>query len=148
MNIIDVTYERACMATTKDKYFEKMLENLIDHNDCHNTTLSNEKIIHAVSKFLAETEEEECNANNMTTEECNANNMTMDTYCQYPIMNNTQRKDANVPNERRISSDILAETIKRFNRYTLCSTINDSGYYNSNEDDAESDPKIKEKKSH
>ena len=43
----------------------------------------------------------------------NANNVTMDTVLnQYPLTINTQRKDANVKNERQISSNILAETIK------------------------------------
>ena len=36
--------------------------------------------------------------------------------------------------------DILAETIKVFNGLIIQSTINDSAYYNSEEDDAESDP--------
>ena len=43
-------------------------------------------------------------------------------------------------NEKRISSDILAEKIKGFNGLTIQSTSNDSAYYNSEEDDAESDP--------
>ena len=38
--------------------------------------------------------------------------------------------------------DILAETIKVFNGLTLQSTINDSAYYNSDEYEAESNPKI------
>ena len=48
---------------------------------------------------------------------------------------------ANVTNEWQISSDILAETIKGFNGLTIKSTFNDSTYCNSEEDDAESDPK-------
>ena len=36
--------------------------------------------------------------------------------------------------------DILVETIKVFNELTIKSTINDSAYYYSEEDDAESDP--------
>ena len=46
------------MATTKYKYFENILENIVDHNDCHNAPLSNEKFRQAVSKVMAETEEE------------------------------------------------------------------------------------------
>ena len=65
--------------------------------------------------------------------------MTMDTFCQSPITTNTQRNIANVPNERRIYLDILAETIKWFKVLTLQSTIKDSAHYNSDEDDAESD---------
>ena len=44
-------------------------------------------------------------------------------------------------NERRISSNILAETIKEFNGLTIQSKINDSAYYDSEEDDTKSDPK-------
>ena len=40
LNRLDVMYERACISTTKDKYFEKMLETLVNHNDRHNATLS------------------------------------------------------------------------------------------------------------
>ena len=58
LNRLDVTHERAYMATLKDKYFEKMLENLVDHNDCHNARLSDENIRQAVSKVMAETEDE------------------------------------------------------------------------------------------
>ena len=36
--------------------------------------------------------------------------------------------------------DILAETIKGFNGFTAQSTINNSAYYNSEEDDTESEP--------
>ena len=36
LNRLDVTYEQACMATPRDKYYTKMLETLIDHNDHHN----------------------------------------------------------------------------------------------------------------
>ena len=38
--------------------------------------------------------------------------------------------------------ETLAKTIKGFKGLTLQSTINDSTYYNSEEDDAEFDPKI------
>ena len=119
------------MATLKDKYFEKMLETLVDHNDHHNAPFSNEKPLRAVSKFVAETEEEEHNANNVT----------MDTFCHSLVTTNTTRKNANIPNERRITSDILAEKLKVLKRLMLHSTINNSAYYNSDEDDAESDPK-------
>ena len=48
--------------------------------------------------------------------------------------------------KRLISSDILAETINGFNELTIQSTINDSAYDDSGEDDAESnsnsDPKV------
>ena len=71
----------------------------------------------------------------------------MDTFCnQSPVTTNTQREITNVTNERRISWDILEETIKVFNGLTLLSTINYSEYYNSEEYEAESntnsDPKV------
>ena len=62
----------------------------------------------------------------MEDEERNANNMTTDTFIQPPVNNNAPREKTDVSNERRISSDILAETIKGFNRLALQSTINDS----------------------
>ena len=99
------------------------METLIDHNDRHNVPLSNEKLRQGVSTVMAEKEEEECDT------KCNANNLTMDTFIQSPATTNTPRNIANVPNERRISLDILAETIKVFKRLTLQSTINDSADY-------------------
>ena len=62
-----------------------MLETLLDYNDHNNAPLSNEKLQQSVSKFMEETEEEECDT------ECNVNNVTMDTfYNQSPITTNTQ----------------------------------------------------------
>ena len=65
----------------------------------------------------------------------------MNTFCQSPVMINTERKNANVANERQISLDIMAEKIKVFTGLTLQSKINNSTYYNSEEDVSESDPK-------
>ena len=79
---------------------------------------------------MAETEYEERDA------KCNANNVTLDTFSRSPFTTNTQVKITNVPNQRQIPLDILAETIKGFKGLTLQSTINDSKYYNSEEDDA------------
>ena len=56
-------------------------------------------------------------------------NVTMDNFYQSPVMNNTQGKIANIPNERIISYNIMAETIKGFKGLTLQSTINNSSYY-------------------
>ena len=39
-NGIDVTYEQACMATPKENYYEKMLDDLVDYNDRNNAPLS------------------------------------------------------------------------------------------------------------
>ena len=44
LNKLDVTYERACMSTTKEKYYTKMLETIVDYNDCNNAPFSNEKL--------------------------------------------------------------------------------------------------------
>ena len=33
LNGLDVTYEQACMSITKEKYYTKMLETLVDYND-------------------------------------------------------------------------------------------------------------------
>ena len=46
------------MATPKVKYFENMMETIVDHNDCHNASLSNEKLQQAVDKVVADTEDE------------------------------------------------------------------------------------------
>ena len=89
MNRLDLIYEQARMATTKDGYFENILETLVDHNDCHNAPFSNEKLQQAVSKFMVETEEKELNANKMNTEEHNANTVTMDIFCHSPVTTNT-----------------------------------------------------------
>ena len=152
MNKLDVTYEQACMATPKEEYYSKMLETLVNYNDRNNGLFSNEKIQQAVSRVMAETEEEERDA------ERNANHMTMDTISPFhnctisPFHNCTispsqgeitnvtsihstispsQGEIVSVTSERRISSDMLAETINGFNELTIQSTINDS-----EEDDA------------
>ena len=44
LNRLDVTYERACMATPRDKYYTKMLETIVVYNYHHNAPLSNEII--------------------------------------------------------------------------------------------------------
>ena len=85
------------MATTKDKYFEKISETLVNHNDCHNAPLSNDKLRQAVSKVMEEIEEEVLNAKN------NARDVTIDTFCHSYGTTNTQRENTNVTNERQIS---------------------------------------------
>ena len=70
--------------------------------------MSNDKLRQAISTVVAEIEEEERES------ERNANNLTIDTFWQYPVTTNTQVNIANVPNERQISLNILAETIKLF----------------------------------
>ena len=68
------------------------METLMDHDDCHNVALSNEKFLQAVSTGMVEKEEEEHNVN------YNVNNVTMDTFFQSPVTTNTLRKIENVPN--------------------------------------------------
>ena len=95
------------MATTKDKYYTNMLETLVDYNDCNNAPLSNEDLRKSASKVMSKTEEEERDAKR------NANNVTIDNFFYHsPVTINTKRRNANVKNERQISSNILAETIK------------------------------------
>ena len=65
----------------------------------------------------------------------------MDTFCWSLAMKNKQRKNTNITYESQMSLDILEEMIKGFKVLTLQSTINDSEYYNSDKDDAESNPK-------
>ena len=55
---------------------------------------------------MAETEEEEHSIIS------DANNVTMDTFYQPLVTTNTQRKNENIPNEKRITSDIPAEKLK------------------------------------
>ena len=71
---------------------------------------------------MKETEEEEQDAKRK------ANNLTMDNLIQSPVTTNTPRNKTNVPNKKGISSESLIETIKRFNRLTLQSKINNSAY--------------------
>ena len=112
-----------------------MLDTLVDYNHRNNLPLSNEKLQQVVSKLIAEMEEEERDA------KCNANDLTMDTFYNYsPITTNTQGEIANMKNKRQISLGVLAETIKGFNGFTIQSTINDSAYCDSEEDDTESNP--------
>ena len=74
LNRLDVSYEQACMDTPRDEYYTKILENIIDHNDCQNAPLLSENIRQAVSIVKAETEEEERDVAH------NANNVTVDTF--------------------------------------------------------------------
>ena len=53
LNRLGATYERACMATPRYKYYTKMYQTLIDYNDRNNAPLSNEKIQKSISKVIA-----------------------------------------------------------------------------------------------
>ena len=129
LNRIDVTYEQACMASPRDKYYTKMLETLVDCNEHNNTPFSNQKIQEAISKVMAETEAEKRNIISDT------HNVDMDTFSPYPVMTNTQGENANtiLTSDRLNNSDMLEEILKVL-------TINDAGYYNSDKNDSEGDP--------
>ena len=108
-----------------------LLQTMIEHNDRRKTLFSKEKLRKAINMIVSETEEEECNANNVT----------IDTFIQTPVTTNTPREKKDVTNERRISLDSLTETLKGFNRLTLQSTINDSAFDHSNKNVTKSEPK-------
>ena len=77
------------MTTPRDKYYKKLLDTLVEYNNDQNAPLYNEKSEQAISKFIADTEEEERNIIS------DANNVTMDTFCQSPFTNNTHGDNAN-----------------------------------------------------
>ena len=52
-----MSYERACIANVREEYYTKMLDSLLDHNDCHGTPLSSKNLQEAVSRVMSETEE-------------------------------------------------------------------------------------------
>ena len=83
-----------------------MLDYLLDNNERPDTPLSIKRLQEEVSRVTAGTEEKEKDAKR------NVNNVTMDTLFQSPFKINTQRKIANVTNERQIAADIHAETMK------------------------------------
>ena len=91
-----------------------MFETLVDYNDRNNAPFSNKKLRQAVCKVMAETEEEERDSGR------NSNNVTAYNFChQTPVTTNKKGEIANVINERRVSSEILAETIKGQQFYIL-----------------------------
>ena len=53
---LDVIYEHTCMATPKDKYYNTLLNTLVDDNNCKGKPFSNEKLRLAVGKVMEETE--------------------------------------------------------------------------------------------
>ena len=106
LNILDVTYERACMSTQKEEYYRNMLETIIEHNNRHNVPFSKKKLRQSFSTIMVKIKEKERDAKR------NTNNVTTDTFIQSPYMSNTTRNKSQVPNEKIISSDSLAEMIK------------------------------------
>ena len=124
LDIFDVSYKRAYMATTKEKYFAEMLDHINKHNERHGEKLSSKTFRDAVIRFMEEEEEEIENY---------IYNITMDTSFQSPVAMNAQKKDANISLDRRLNSGVLAEMIKNFKECTIQSTINNSVYYEFNE---------------
>ena len=55
---LDITYQRAFMANPQDKYYTKMLENLVKMNNCNSEPFSNENLWQAVSDVREETDAE------------------------------------------------------------------------------------------
>ena len=53
---LDVTYQRAFMATPQDKYNMEMLENLTKVNNLKGEPLSNERLLQAVFDVTEETD--------------------------------------------------------------------------------------------
>ena len=52
---LDVTYERACTDTPKEKHYNMLLDTLVDDNNRKCATLSNDKIQQPVGKVMEET---------------------------------------------------------------------------------------------
>ena len=134
MNRIDVTYQRACMATPRDKYYTEMYETIVDYNDRNDAPFSNEDIRQATRRVISE---EESDARNITSD---SKNLTADTLCQTPVRPNTQGNNENVilTIERPNISDALAEII-------IGSTINNAEYnelYSAKKKDAKGHPAI------
>ena len=109
LNRLEVMCERACIATSRDRYYTEIYKTLTDNNYCNNTPLSNEKIREAIRKV---TEEESI---------LDANNVTADTFSH---TSNTQRENSNAifTIEKMDKLDDLADALKDL-------TINDAGYY-------------------
>ena len=54
LNKLDVTCERACMETSRDKYYKEMYKTLTGYNEYNNMPLSNANIIEAMRKVTEE----------------------------------------------------------------------------------------------
>ena len=94
------------MCTERYLCFTKMFDSLFDDNEHHVTPLSSKNPHEAVNRVIVGTEEGGKDAKH------NVNNVTMDTLFHSPVTLNAQNKDGNMTNERQISADIHAETMK------------------------------------
>ena len=83
---LDVTYQRAFMATPKEKYSNAFLDTLAKDNNIKGEPFSNDKIRQEVGKVIEETGSEF---------ERKINNITCYTSFQYP----TQKKDVSIIND-------------------------------------------------
>ena len=67
---LDVTYQRAFMATPQDKYYTQMLKNIIKVHNCEGEPLSNERLRQAVIDVREENDtEHEHKINNITCDD-------------------------------------------------------------------------------
>ena len=83
---LDVTYQRAFMATPQDKYYKVLLNNIFKNNIHKGAPLFNENLRQAVGKVM-----EEMGAQF----KCNINEITCDTSFQSPI----KKKDVSTIND-------------------------------------------------
>ena len=72
--------ERACIETTRDKYYTEIHKTLTDYNERNNSSLSNENIWETIQKFMKEESISD------------DNNITADTFSHTP---NTQKDNSN-----------------------------------------------------
>ena len=122
LNRRDAAYKRACISTSREKYYTKVYKTLVDSNDRNDASFSNEKIQQSIRKVIVE---EDVDARNITLD---AHNITEDNFCQKLVTPNTQGENENMifVSEIPHNSDGLAETLKGL-------TIKNSGYYESDE---------------
>ena len=100
---------------SRDKYYTKIYETLIDYNDHNDAPLSNENIEYAINKFITEEESDSHNIN------FDAHNVTADTFSQ---TFNTQRVNENaiLTSAKLDKSEEMSETLKELK-------IIGAGYY-------------------
>ena len=97
-------YEKACMSTPKDKYYNTLLNNLFDDNNRKGAPFSNEKLRQAAGKVMEETGADF---------ECNINKIIYDTSFQSPI----RKKDLSTINDSvYYKSDDQVDTISDSNK--------------------------------
>ena len=102
LEIIDVSYNGACMATPKEEYFTEMLHSILEHNHRHGKHYP----VKSFEKQLSESWKMKKYAKG------NVNNFTTDNLFHPPVNINAQKKDSNMTYERRMALGILAETMK------------------------------------